>query len=181
MPPILKLGTHNDTLVPHQSLMRPLVVGLGTGDEKRQKTQRKNKMLPLLPVIQGFDFASLCVIAGWRSTWREGKTKTKRERRERAVWACPLFVRLSHFSINSAATHPTTGQLSTEPRLQWDLQTHMQMVQHINAEGSLHPAVFLTLLLCYKFALNFQFSKSNLLKQTTRFLIDLTDSVRQFY
>ncbi|TNN68902.1 hypothetical protein EYF80_020937 [Liparis tanakae] len=52
MPPALKPGTHSQTLVPPQSLMRAFVLSLGTRDEKRQK----KRMLPLLPVIQGFEF-----------------------------------------------------------------------------------------------------------------------------
>lgn len=132
MPPTLKPGTHNQTLVPQQSLMRPFVLSLGTRDEKRQKAERKNKMLPLLPVIQGFDFASLYVISGRRSRWREGKRKKEtREKRERAVWTCCglLFACLSLFSINSAAAQPTSGgQLCTEPRLWQNLQIHTRVI-----------------------------------------------------
>lgn len=59
----------------------------------------------------------LHVIAGRRSTCREGeRRKGVREKGEWAVRTCLLFAWLSFFSINSAATHPATGQFSTEVR-----------------------------------------------------------------
>lgn len=98
-------------------------------------------MLPRLPVSRGFAIASLCVIAGRRSTWREGEREKKEG--ERAVWTCLLFAGLSRFSINSAATHPTTGgQLSVEPRLRQNLQIHSHVtnmnISH-QRDGSLFP------------------------------------------
>lgn len=130
MPPILKPGTHNQMLVPHQSLMRPFVLSLGTGDEKRQTKERKNWMLPLLPVNRGFDIASLCYrgVEINMETVRE-KKKRNEKKRERAVWACLLFGYLSLFSINSAAHHLTSGgQLSTEPRLKQSLQIYTYVI-----------------------------------------------------
>lgn len=101
MPPILKPGTHNQTFEPHQSLMRPFVLSLGTRDEKRQKTERK-KMSPLLPVIQGFDFASLCFITRWRSTEREDKRqKGKREKTEWEQCGHARCLLVYHSSLSS--------------------------------------------------------------------------------
>lgn len=133
MPSILKPGTHNQSLVPHQNLMRPLVVGLGTRDEKRQKTERKNRMLLLLPVIQGFDFASLCVIAGWRSTWREGKRKKEREQCGHA--RC-LLAYLSSPSTLQQLTQQQEDSFPLNQACSEIFKAHMHMAQHIHAERS---------------------------------------------
>lgn len=110
MPPILKPGTRYQKLLAHQSPMRPFVLSLSSRDERRQKTERKSRMLPLLPVIQGFDFASLCVIAGQRSTWREGrrkKEKGEKKETEQCGHARCLLVYLSS---------PSTLQQLTQQR-----------------------------------------------------------------
>lgn len=123
MPPVLKPGTHNQMFEPHQSLMRPFVLSLGTRDQKRQKTERK-KMSPLLPVIQGFDFASLCFITRQRSTEREdNRQKGKRERtvQEQCGHARCLLV---YHSPSSALQQLIQQQKDSFPLNQGSNKTH---------------------------------------------------------
>lgn len=115
--------------------MRPFVLSLGTGDEKRRRTGRKNRMWPSLPAIRGFDFASLCVIAGMRSPWRKGrreereeKRKEEREKRQSSVGmpAVCLFISLLHrLSSNSPNNKEESFPLNQDCS-----RTHHQLAAH---------------------------------------------------
>lgn len=92
MPPTLEPATHNQMLVPTQSLMRPFVLSPCTRDEKRLTTERKKWMLPLR---QRFDIATWCYrgVEIYMESGRE--INEERKEREQCGHACCLLVYLS--------------------------------------------------------------------------------------
>lgn len=150
MPPILKPGTHNQKLVPHQSLMRPFVLRLGNKRWKETEDEKKEQNVAAAASNSGIWFRIFVCYRRAEIDMERGRggKKDRREKRHRAVWACPLFACLSIFSISSAAAHPTTGrQISTEPRPRQNLQirtyvTDMNIFQHMHTEGSLSFQLF---------------------------------------
>lgn len=92
MPPTLKPATHNQMLVPTQSLMRPFVLSPCTRDEKRLTTERKKWMLPLR---QRFDIATWCY-RGAEIYMESGREiNEERKEREQCGHACCSLVYLS--------------------------------------------------------------------------------------
>lgn len=63
MPPMLKPVTHNQMLMPHQSLMRPFVLILGMRDETGEKMEIKNKNIASDASNSGFLISHLCTLS----------------------------------------------------------------------------------------------------------------------
>ena len=142
VPPILKPGAHNQMLVPHQSTDETTCSP--PGNKTWKETDEGNKELNVATaasksgicyrIFVCYRRAEIDMERGWEKKKKEG---------ERAVWTCLLFAGLSRFSINSAATHPTTGgQLSVEPRLRQNLQIHWH-VTNMNISHQRDGSLFL--------------------------------------
>lgn len=171
MPPILTPGTHNQKLVHHQPLMRPFVLSLGTRDEKRLKTGRKKWMLPLLPEILGFDFASY---HGAQIDMERGREKGGKRETEQCGHARCLLVYLSCPSTLQQLTQQGGGLLPTEPRQFFQI-SHKTCTRHACRRITFLPAVFFNPPGVYNLGV---ISCKTILTRpshTTWFQIDLTD------
>lgn len=134
MPLILKPGTHKQMPVPTPSLMRRLVLSLGTRDEKRGMTERKNWMLPPLAASQGFWYRiSVLSQGGDRHGERAREEKGKgRKESEQYGHACCLLVYLS----SPSTLQQLTQQQEDSFPLKWDISQHRGRSLYVQLHAS---------------------------------------------
>lgn len=122
----LKPGTHKQMPVPTQSLMRPLVLSLGTRDEKRGMTERKNWMLPPLAASQGFDIASPCYRRAEIDMGRGWEKKTGEGERRVSSTDMPA-VCLSIFLLHQLCSHSPSNRRTV---FHWSETSHNREEDH---------------------------------------------------